>query len=118
MQDNKEEQTWQSLAFIWIGSMISVPGLLLGGTLIAGMSFWTAILTALVGYGVIVIGMIFQGIQSSDLRKPTVQVVPKFLVNRVLKKNYCYYLSHFLFGLVRITSQRRRCGVFTIFGII
>ena len=59
MQDNKEEQTWQSLAFIWIGSMISVPGLLLGGTLIAGMSFWTAILTALVGYGVIVIGMIF-----------------------------------------------------------
>ncbi|MEK0399198.1 cytosine permease [Tetragenococcus halophilus] len=74
MQDNKEEQTWQSLAFIWIGSMISVPGLLLGGTLIAGMSFWTAILTALVGYGVIVIGMIFQGIQSSDLRKPTVQV--------------------------------------------
>ncbi|AOF48345.1 cytosine permease [Tetragenococcus halophilus] len=74
MQDNKEEQTWQSLAFIWIGSMISVPGLLLGGTLIAGMSFWRAILTALVGYGVIVIGMIFQGIQSSDLRKPTVQV--------------------------------------------
>lgn len=86
MQDNKEEQTWQSLAFIWIGSMISVPGLLLGGTLIAGMSFWKAILTALVGYGVIVIGMIFQGIQSSDLRKPTVQVASQVFGEQGAKK--------------------------------
>jgi len=74
MKERKEEQSWQSLAFIWIGSMISVPGLLLGGTLISGMTFGGAVLTALVGYGVIVMGMIFQGIQSSDLRRPTVQV--------------------------------------------
>jgi len=74
MKERKEEQSWQSLAFIWIGSMISVPGLLLGGTLISGMTFGGAVLTALVGYGVIVMGMIFQGIQSSDLKRPTVQV--------------------------------------------
>lgn len=86
MKDGKTEQSWQSLAFIWIGSMISVPGLLLGGTLIAGMSFWTAVLTALVGYGIIVIGMIFQGIQSSDLRRPTVQVASQVFGEQGAKK--------------------------------
>lgn len=74
MGERNEEQSWQSLAFIWIGSMISVPGLLLGGTLIADMPFWLAVTTAAVGYGAVVLFMILQGIQSSDLRLPTVQV--------------------------------------------
>lgn len=74
MKDEKVEQSWQSLAFIWVGSKISVPGLLLGGTLVAGMPFWQAILASLVGHAVIVLGMVLQGIQSSDLKRPTVQV--------------------------------------------
>lgn len=86
MDERKEEQSWQSLAFIWIGSMISVPGLLLGGTLIAGMPFWLAVITAAVGYGAVVLFMIFQGIQSSDLKLPTVQVASQVFGNQGAKK--------------------------------
>ena len=54
--------------------MISVPGLIIGGTLVAGMPLWEALLTGFIGYGIIVILMILQGIQSSDLQEPSVKV--------------------------------------------
>ena len=40
--------------------MISVPGLIIGGTLVAGMPLWEALLTGFIGYGIIVILMILQ----------------------------------------------------------
>ncbi len=63
----QQTQSWQSLAFVWTGAMICVPSLLVGGTLIASMALWQTILIALIGYGVIVLFMIYQGMQSSDL---------------------------------------------------
>lgn len=56
---NQEAQSWQSLAFLWTGSMICIPSLLIGGTLVSGMPLWEAVLVGLIGYGIIVVLMIF-----------------------------------------------------------
>ncbi|GCF92979.1 cytosine permease [Enterococcus florum] len=72
MHEEKSNQSWQSLAFVWAGAMICVPSLMIGGTLVTGMSFIQALLTGLIGYGIIVVLMILQGMQGTDLHKPTV----------------------------------------------
>lgn len=38
MKENETKQSWASLAFVWAGAMICVPSLIIGGTLVAGMS--------------------------------------------------------------------------------
>lgn len=74
--NNKQNQKWWGLAFVWAGALVSIPSLLLGGTLVSGMTLANTLLTALVGYGLVVVIMIFQGMQSSDLARPTVKVGP------------------------------------------
>lgn len=70
----EKTQSWTSLAFIWAGAMICVPGLMVGGTLVSGMTFMKALGVGGLGYGLIVFLMVLQGVQSTDSRKPTVQV--------------------------------------------
>lgn len=72
--NNKQNQKWWGLAFVWAGALVSIPSLLLGGTLVSGMSLLETLLTALVGYALVVVIMIFQGMQSTDLAQPTVKV--------------------------------------------
>ncbi len=72
---NKEKtQSWFTLGIVWAGAMISIPGLLVGNTLITGMSLSKTLTVTLIGYAIIVAIMILQGIQSTDLGKTTVQV--------------------------------------------
>ncbi|MCM3783648.1 cytosine permease [Neobacillus mesonae] len=71
--DKANHQSWFTLAIVWAGAMISIPGLLVGNTLITGMSMSKTLLVTLVGYSIIVVLMILQGIQSTDLGKSTVQ---------------------------------------------
>lgn len=70
----KQNQPWWGLAFVWAGALVSIPSIILGGTLVSSMTFTKTLLTALVGYLLVVIIMIFQGMQSSDLAQPTVKV--------------------------------------------
>ena len=74
MKAGKEHQSWISLGVIWAGAVISIPSLLVGSTLIAGMGLSKTLLVTLAGYSIIVLLMILQGIQSTDLGRPTVQV--------------------------------------------
>lgn len=74
MAHSKQNQNWISLAFVWAGALVSIPSLLLGGTLAAGMSLTKTLVTGLVGYSLVVFIMILQGIQSTDLGQPTVKV--------------------------------------------
>ncbi|ANS73418.1 cytosine permease [Paenibacillus yonginensis] len=74
MKTDKANQSWFTLAFVWAGAMISIPGLLVGNTLIAGMSMAQTLVVTVVGYAIIVVLMILQGMQSTDLGKSTVQV--------------------------------------------
>lgn len=74
MRKDGEHQSWFTLGMVWAGAVISIPGLLVGNTLISGMSLSKTLLIAFLGYSIIVALMILQGIQSTDLGKPTVQV--------------------------------------------
>lgn len=74
MRRDGEHQSWFTLGMVWAGAVISIPGLLVGNTLIAGMSLSKTLLIAFLGYSIIVVLMILQGIQSTDLGKSTVQV--------------------------------------------
>ncbi len=68
MEDRK---SWQSVAFIWAGTAIAVPGLMLGGMAADILPFWPAVAALLLGYSLIVVYMVFLGSQSSDLGVPT-----------------------------------------------
>ncbi|WP_435924628.1 cytosine permease [Paenibacillus sp. DYY-L-2] len=74
MGNQEKKQSWFTLGIVWAGAMISIPGLLVGNTLITGMSLSKTLTVTLIGYAVIVALMILQGIQSTDLGKSTVQV--------------------------------------------
>lgn len=82
MKNEKANQSWFTLAIVWAGAMISIPGLLVGNTLITGMSMSKTLLVTLVGYSIIVAIMILQGIQSTDLGKTTVQVASQVFGKR------------------------------------
>ncbi|WP_088816389.1 MULTISPECIES: cytosine permease [Listeria] len=105
----EQAQSWGSLAFVWTGAMICVPALLVGGTLIGGMPFWEAILTACVGYGIIVLFMIFQGIQGSDLKLPTVKAAAQVFGEQGSKKIISIILAIACLGWFGI--QANVCGV-------
>ncbi|MFJ7666840.1 cytosine permease [Lysinibacillus sp. NPDC097195] len=74
MRNDSNEQSWYSLGIIWAGAMICIPSLLVGNTLISSMTLPMALAVALVGYTIVVIIMVLQGMQSSDLGKPTVHI--------------------------------------------
>ncbi|WDH83833.1 cytosine permease [Paenibacillus urinalis] len=82
MKNEKANQSWFTLGIVWAGAMISIPGLLVGNTLITGMSMSKTLLVTLVGYSIIVAIMILQGIQSTDLGKTTVQVASQVFGKR------------------------------------
>lgn len=67
-----QRKSWFSIALIWGGAMICVPSLMVGGSLVSGLTFWQAILAGIVGYSIVVAFMTFQGMQGADLGRPTV----------------------------------------------
>lgn len=67
-----QRKSWISIALIWAGAVISVPSLMVGGAIASGMSIGSGIAAGVVGYIIVVIYMTFQGMQGSDLGRPTV----------------------------------------------
>lgn len=67
----EQRQSWQSIAMVWIGSMICVPCLMVGGLLGSGLSLGNVIISVLIGYGIICIYMSFMGMQGCDTGLPT-----------------------------------------------
>lgn len=75
----KDRQHWLPVALIWIGCMICVPSILVGQTLISGLTFPMALLAGAIGYLLVLVITVLQGSQSSDLGRPTVVVAkPSF----------------------------------------
>ena len=66
-----ERQSWGSIAMVWIGSVICVPALMIGGMLGAGLSLGSCILAILVGYALICVFMSFMGMEGCDTGLPT-----------------------------------------------
>ena len=65
-----ERQPWTSIAFIWAGSVICIPALMVGSFITAGLNFPQACLCMVIGYVIVVFYMCLIGIQSSDLGLP------------------------------------------------
>jgi len=69
-----QRQSWGSLAMIWIGSMICVPCLMIGGFLGMGFTLGGVILCVLLGYGIVCTYMCFMGMEGCDTGLPTVSM--------------------------------------------
>ena len=67
----EERQSWGAIAMVWIGSVICVPALMIGGMLGAGLSLGNCILAILVGYALICVFMSFMGMEGCDTGLPT-----------------------------------------------
>jgi len=92
-----ERQSWISLAAVWIGSMICVPCLMIGGFLSAGFSIGSVLLCILIGYGIVCFYMCFMGMQSCDIGLPTVS-----MASNALGETGARYVISFLLSIACI----------------
>lgn len=69
---NPPRLSWIGLATIWFGGMISVPSLLIGSTLIAGLTFYDTLLAGLIGFSVVCAFMSLESVAAVDRRRDTV----------------------------------------------
>lgn len=70
----EERKSWIEVALIYAGAMICVSGLMIGGLLIAGLTFWQTLAATLIGYGIVLAYAVFNGMQGSDLGLPAASV--------------------------------------------
>ena len=74
-----ERQSWLSLAFVWTGSMICIPCLMIGGVIGTGLSLTDVVLAVLAGYGIVCAYMCLIGMESCDTGLPTVSMAASVL---------------------------------------
>ena len=67
----EERQSWGSIAMVWIGSVICVPALMVGGMLGNGLSMGGLVLAILTGYALVCVFMCFMGMLGCDTGLPT-----------------------------------------------
>ena len=72
-----QRKSWPSIAFIWAGSVICIPALLVGSLISAGMNFKQSALCMVIGYVLVVFYMCLMGIQSSDLGLPATVAISR-----------------------------------------
>lgn len=66
-----ERQSWISIAFVWAGAVISVPAMMTGGMMGAGLSLGTCAVSIVIGYLIVCTYMSFIGMQGCDTGLPT-----------------------------------------------
>lgn len=66
-----QRQSWYSIAFIWIGTMICIPMLMVGGMLSASMTFGRVLTACFLGFAICSFLMIMVGMQGTDLGLPS-----------------------------------------------
>ena len=73
--ENKETFTrWPSLAGIWFGGVVSVPALIIGSSLISGLSFGNAVWVGLIGFCFVIFFMSLLSVAAVEKRKATVDL--------------------------------------------
>lgn len=63
----EEKRAWPGIAFIWIGTMICIPMLMVGGIFASALTVSSILLVTVVGFAVCCLLMIMGGIVGSDL---------------------------------------------------
>lgn len=68
----EERQHWSSVTIILAGGMVSVNSLLIGSLMVSGMPLSQSIFVGIIGFLLVVLLMVFQGMQGADLGVPSV----------------------------------------------
>ena len=66
-----EKQSWWSISFIWIGILICIPSLMIGGTLADGLTISQVVIATVISYSLIGGLMTLTGIIGGDLGLPS-----------------------------------------------
>lgn len=74
---DSERRPWYKIAFIWAGSVICIPALMVGSLVTAGLDFQQSVLAMTIGFGIVVAYMCLLGCQSSDLGLPTTVAISR-----------------------------------------
>lgn len=72
-----QRKPWYNIAFIWAGSVICIPALMVGSLVSAGLNFGQSVLSMIIGYVIVVFYMCLLGMQSSDLGLPTTVAISR-----------------------------------------
>lgn len=62
-----EKRSWWSVAFIWIGTMICIPMLMVGGMFGGALTLGTTFIVTVIGFAICCFLMVMGGIIGSDL---------------------------------------------------
>ena len=99
-----ERQNWTSIAFIWIGTMICIPMLMVGGIFSSSMTLANTTLAAFLGFAICSFIMVLTGIQGTDLGLPCTMCATKAFGDKG---------SSFLMSVVILIAQLGWFGVQT-----
>lgn len=72
-----ERKPWYNIAFIWAGSVICIPALMVGSLVSVGLNFKQSVLAMIIGYCIVVAYMCLLGMESSDLGLPTTVTISR-----------------------------------------
>lgn len=64
---SSEKRTWISVAFIWIGTMICIPMLMVGGLFASSLTMGSIFWATVIGFAICCLLMVLGGIIGSDL---------------------------------------------------
>lgn len=79
---DSERQSWTSIAFIWIGTMICIPMLMVGGLFASAMTLSNVFWAAAIGFIICSFIMVLGGIQGTDLGLPCTMCASKAFGDR------------------------------------
>lgn len=116
-----ERQSWLSVMFVWMGCMICVPSILIGQSLVTGMNFMMALVAGLIGYVIVLVVAILQGMQSADLGRPTVVVAKPAYGEVGSKYIFSFVIAIALigwFGIQTSIAGSSLQGMLAVFNII
>ncbi len=65
------------LLLVWIGGIISIPSLLIGGLLVPGLTIGSAMLASFIGYAIVSTYMGLESVAAARLRVPTVRLAAR-----------------------------------------
>lgn len=73
-QPQEQNTNWLSLASVWLGGMVSIPSLLIGSTLISGLTYTSVIIAGFLGTAFVVIFMCLESVAAVDKNVNTIQL--------------------------------------------
>ena len=69
---SQDRVPWYSIMAMWMGTMVCVSSVMIGGVLMEGLPFYQALVAGIVGYTLLLAIALLQGMQCCDLGVPTV----------------------------------------------